>query len=54
LAAKLVGEWTYEGEASMGDVIELVDDGHRTRSSHVLGDDDAWATFMTAHYRRRG
>ena len=34
------------------DAIEFVSDGHRTLTSSVRGDDGAWTTFMTAHYRR--
>jgi len=39
--------------AKYKDLIEFVDDDHRVLSSHVLGDDGTWKTFMTAHYRRR-
>jgi hypothetical protein len=34
------------------DAIELHDDGRRTLTATVLGDDGVWKTFMTANYRR--
>jgi Protein of unknown function (DUF1579) len=42
-------------EGKMGkykDVIEVMSDDHRVLTSHMLGDDDRWHQFMTAHYRR--
>jgi Protein of unknown function (DUF1579) len=44
------------GEGKMAkykDVIEFLSDDHRTLTSHILGDDGKWTTFMTAHYRRK-
>jgi hypothetical protein len=35
------------------DIIEFVNDDHRTLSSQVLGPDGKWNRFMTAHYRRK-
>jgi hypothetical protein len=40
------------GTAHYKDVIELVDDDHRTLTSHVLGEDGEWTQFMTARYTR--
>ncbi len=34
------------------DVIEIVNDGHRTLTSHFLDDDGLWRAFMLANYRR--
>ena len=34
------------------DVIEFLNDDHRTLTSFHLGDDGQWNQFMTAHYRR--
>lgn len=34
------------------DVIELKSADHRVMTSHRLGDDGAWHSFMTANYRR--
>jgi hypothetical protein len=35
------------------DIIEFVNDDHRTLRSQLLGPDGKWNHFMTAHYRRR-
>ena len=35
------------------DVVELVNDDHRTLSSRVLGEDGQWKQFMTMHFRRK-
>jgi hypothetical protein len=35
------------------DIIEFVNDDHRTLKSQLLGPDGKWNQFMTAHYRRR-
>jgi Protein of unknown function (DUF1579) len=34
------------------DIIEFVDDDHRTLSSQYLNSDGQWIPFMKAHYRR--
>jgi hypothetical protein len=41
-----------EGTAQYQDIIEIIDDDHWIMSSHLLGDDGQWHSFMTAHYRR--
>lgn len=46
-------KFDQQGMAQYQDIIELVDDNHRTLSSQVLGDDGQWNHFMTGHYRRR-
>jgi len=33
--------------------LELKTDGHRTFTSHVLGDNGGWRRIMTATYRRK-
>ena len=38
--------------AKYQDIIEFVDDDHRTLSSQFCGPDGQWVPFMTAHYRR--
>lgn len=43
---------TPDRMASYQDVIEIVNDDHRTLSSQVLGDDGKWHAFMRADYRR--
>ena len=35
------------------DVIEFVDDDHRTLTSHMQGSDGQWTPLMSAHYRRK-
>jgi hypothetical protein len=35
------------------DIIEFVDDNHRTLSSQLRGPDGQWQKFMTAHYWRK-
>ena len=40
------------GLAKYQDIIEFLNDDHRTLSSQVLGEDGQWVRFMTAHYRR--
>lgn len=39
--------------AKYHDIIEWIDDNHRTLSSKVLGPDGTWTQFMTGHYRRK-
>lgn len=34
------------------DVIEFIDDDHRTLSGHTKNADGVWTPFMTGHYRR--
>lgn len=46
--------FTGEGMAKYRDIIEFLDDDHRTLSSEALGDDGQWHRFMTAHYHRKG
>lgn len=36
------------------DIIEFIDDDHRTLSSQVLGEDGQWHQFMIGHYQRKG
>jgi hypothetical protein len=38
--------------AKYQDIIEFIDDNHRTLSSQILQPDGSWAHFMTAHYHR--
>jgi Protein of unknown function (DUF1579) len=40
--------------AKYRDVIEIVNEEHRTLTSHMLGADGSWTKFMTAHYFRKG
>lgn len=42
-----------EGLAKYQDMIEFIDDDHRTLSSRIQGEDGAWTHFMTAHYYRK-
>ena len=46
-------DFTNQKTAKYQDVIEFIDDDHRTLTSRVLGDDGNWHHFMTAHYRRK-
>ncbi len=39
--------------AKYQDIIEWVNDDHRTLSSRLQGEDGKWQHFMTAHYRRK-
>ena len=39
--------------AKYQDIIEFLDDNHRTLSSQYLGPDGQWIPFMKAHYRRK-
>src|SRR5688572_24232214 len=39
--------------AKYQDIIEFIDDDHRTLTSRFLSDDGTWQQFMTAHYHRR-
>ncbi|NEP20431.1 MAG: DUF1579 domain-containing protein [Leptolyngbya sp. SIO4C1] len=42
-----------EGLARYKDVMELKSADHRVLTSYLLGDDEQWHQFMTAHYRRK-
>jgi hypothetical protein len=45
---------TGEGKmAKYKDVTEFKTDDHRLFSSHVLGEDGEWHSFMTGNYRRK-
>ncbi len=47
-------DFVVEGKlAKYRDVVEWKSDDHRVLTSHVLGDDETWNQFMTAHYRRK-
>jgi hypothetical protein len=47
--------FTEEGKmAKYHDIIEFVDDNHRTLSSEYQNADGTWTKFMTAHYHRKG
>ncbi len=46
-------KFSGEGLTMYQDIIEFIDDDHRTLSSRVLGDDGNWTHFMTAHYYRK-
>lgn len=39
--------------AKYKDIIEFVDDDHRTLTSRILGEDGTWSQLMTAHYHRK-
>jgi hypothetical protein len=45
--------FTEDGMARYQDIIEFVDDDHRTLSSQIVDDNGKWNHFMTAHYRRK-
>jgi hypothetical protein len=47
---------SFAGDGTMAkyqDIIEFINDDHRTLSSQVLGPDGQWQPFMKAHYRRK-
>lgn len=47
---------SFAGDGTMAkyqDIIEFVDNDHRTLSSQYLGPDGKWVPFMKAHYRRK-
>lgn len=47
---------SFAGDGTMSkyqDIIEFVDDNHRTLSSQFLGPDGKWVPFMKAHYHRK-
>jgi hypothetical protein len=44
--------FTGEGMTQYQDIIEFIDDSHRTLTSRFVGPDGKWHHFMTAHYRR--
>ena len=46
--------FTGEGTARYQDMIEIIEDGHRTLKSQVLDENEVWHHFMTAHYYRQG
>jgi hypothetical protein len=39
--------------AKYQDIIEFVNDDHRTLTSRLLGEDGKWTQFMTANYHRK-
>ena len=46
----------FSGRSAMvkyQDIIEFVNDDHRTLKSQLIGPDGKWHSFMTAHYRRK-
>lgn len=56
LTLETAGPSCMTGEGGMGkyrDVIEFLNDDHRTLSSYAQGDDGTWQRFMTAHYKRK-
>ena len=47
---------SFAGDGTMvryQDIIEFIDDDHRTLSSQMRGADGKWTPFMKAHYRRK-
>lgn len=47
---------SFSGDGTMAkyqDIIEFLDDDHRTLSSRVLGSDGQWQRFMTARFQRK-
>jgi hypothetical protein len=47
---------SFSGDGKMTkyqDLIEFIDDNHRTLSSQTIGEDGKWQRFMTAHYYRK-
>jgi hypothetical protein len=44
--------FNQDGMAKYQDVIEFVDDDHRTLKSQIQQPDGSWLHFMTAHYHR--
>lgn len=41
------------GMTQYQDIIEIVEDGHRTLKSQFLDENEVWHHFMTAHYYRQ-
>lgn len=47
---------SFAGDGTLApyqDIIEFVDNDHRTLRSQMRGPDGQWTQFMSAHYRRR-
>jgi hypothetical protein len=47
---------SFNGDGKMAkyqDIIEFVNDDHRTLTARVLGPDGQWHSMMKAHYRRK-
>jgi Protein of unknown function (DUF1579) len=46
---------SFAGDGTMSkyqDIIEFIDDNHRTLASQLLGPDGKWVQFMKSHYHR--